>query len=196
LNIPGRHNVLNSLAAAAVGLEMGLDPGVVIAGLAELKGIGRRFEKKGETRGVTLLDDYGHHPTEIRATLSALTECFPERRRVVVFQPHRHSRTKSLFNDFISAFNQADRLIITDIYGAGEAPIEGVDARLLAEAIRSHGHRDVVHQADLSGLAEFLTAGLTPGDVLLTLGAGNIHLVADETLRLISGMDEKSGENQ
>ncbi|MDR2934933.1 MAG: UDP-N-acetylmuramate--L-alanine ligase [Candidatus Adiutrix sp.] len=194
LNIPGRHNVLNSLAAAAVGLEMGLEPETVVAGLAELKGVGRRFEKKGEAGGVTFLDDYGHHPTEIRATLSALTECFPRRRRVVVFQPHRHSRTQSLFDDFIPAFNQTDRLIVTDIYGAGEAPIEGVDARRLTEAIRSHGHRDVRYQADLSGLSEILTASLAPGDVFLTLGAGNIHLVGEETLRLMARMDGNGGE--
>jgi UDP-N-acetylmuramate--alanine ligase len=185
---------LNSLAAAAVGLEMGLEPETVVAGLAELKGVGRRFEKKGEARGVTFLDDYGHHPTEIRATLSALTECFPRRRRVVVFQPHRPSRTQNLFKEFISAFNQTDRLIVTDIYGAGEAPIEGVDAWHLTEAIRSHGHRDVSHQADLSGLAEILAAGLAPGDVFLTLGAGNIHLVGEETLRLMGRMDENGGE--
>jgi len=194
LSIPGRHNVLNSLAAAAVGLEMGLEPDTVIAGLADLKGVGRRLERKGEARGVTFLDDYGHHPTEIRATLSALTECFPRRRRVVVFQPHRPSRTQNLFNEFISAFNQTDRLIITDIYGAGEAPIEGVDSRRLTEAVRSHGHRDVCYQADLSGLAEILAAGLAPGDVLLTLGAGNVHLVADETLRLMSRTDQNAGE--
>ena len=190
LNIPGRHNVLNSLAAAAVGLEMGLAPELVIAGLAELQGIGRRLEKKGEAGGVTVLDDYGHHPTEIRATLAALTECFPGRRLVVVFQPHRPSRIQSLFNDFTLAFNQADRLIITDIYGAGEVPIEGLDAQRLVEAVRSHGHREVAYQADLSGLAKNLAANLAPGDVLLTLGAGNINLVADETLRAISLMSE------
>ncbi|MDR2724681.1 MAG: UDP-N-acetylmuramate--L-alanine ligase [Candidatus Adiutrix sp.] len=197
LNVPGRHNVLNSLAAAAVGLEMGLEPGAVIAGLAELKGVGRRFERKGEARGVTFLDDYGHHPTEIKATLSTLTECFPKRRRVVVFQPHRPSRTQNLFNDFISSFNQTDRLIVTDIYNAGEAPIEGVDAQRLAEAIHCHGHRDVRYQADLSGLAEILAESLAPGDVLLTLGAGNVHLAGEETLRLMSnGMDEGGGESQ
>ena len=196
LSIPGRHNVLNSLAAAAVGLEMGLDPETVMAGLAELKGVGRRFEKKGEARGVTFLDDYGHHPTEIRATLSALTECFPRRRRVVLFQPHRHSRTQSLFNEFIPAFNQTDRLIVTDIYGAGETPLEGVDSRRLAEAIRSHGHRDVSYQADLSGLSEILAASLAPGDVFLTLGAGNINLVGEETLRLMGRLEETGGEGR
>jgi len=196
LSIPGRHNVLNSLAAAAVGLEMGLEAETVMAGLAELKGVGRRFEKKGEARGVTFLDDYGHHPTEIRATLSALTECFPRRRRVVVFQPHRHSRTHSLFNEFIPAFNQTDRLIVTDIYGAGETPIEGVDSRRLTEAIRSHGHRDVSYQADLPGLSEILSASLAPGDVFLTLGAGNINLVGEETLRLMGRLDENGGGGQ
>jgi UDP-N-acetylmuramate--alanine ligase len=175
---------------------MGLEPETVVAGLAELKGVGRRFEKKGEAGGVTFLDDYGHHPTEIRATLSALTECFPRRRRVVVFQPHRHSRTQSLFNEFIPAFNQTDRLIVTDIYGAGEAPIEGVDARRLTEAIRSHGHRDVRYQDDLSGLSEILSASLAPGDVFMTLGAGNIHLVGEETLRLMGRMGETGGEGQ
>ncbi|GHV56268.1 UDP-N-acetylmuramate--L-alanine ligase [Deltaproteobacteria bacterium] len=185
MNIPGRHNVLNSLAAAAVSLEMGLDAETVINGLAEMKGVGRRFEKKGEIRGVTVLDDYGHHPTEIRATLAALTDCFPRRRRVVAFQPHRHSRTYKLFQEFISAFNQTDRLIVTDIYGAGEAPIEGVDARRLAEAIRSHGHRDVTYHDNLATLGDSLAASLAPGDVLLTLGAGNIHIVGEEVLRLL-----------
>jgi UDP-N-acetylmuramate--alanine ligase len=196
MNIPGRHNVLNSLAAAAVGLEMGLDLEVVFAGLAEFKGVGRRFEKKGEARGVTVLDDYGHHPTEIRATLSALTECFPKRRRVVLFQPHRPSRTHSLYGEFISAFNQTDRLIITDIYNAGEAPIEGVNSRCLTEDIRSHGHRDVRYQADLSGLAEILAADLAAGDVLLTMGAGNIHQVGEETLLLLGRRDLPEGDGQ
>ena len=194
LPIPGRHNVMNSLAAAAVGLEMGLEAESVIAGLAEMKGVGRRFERKGEASGVTFLDDYGHHPTEIRATLSALAECFPKRRRVVVFQPHRHSRTQSLFREFISSFNQTDRLIITDIYGAGEAPIDGVDARSLAEAVRRHGHRDVIHQADLSGLEEILASSLAPGDVLMTMGAGNVHLVGEETLRLMRRREEREGQ--
>jgi UDP-N-acetylmuramate--alanine ligase len=196
VNIPGRHNVLNSLAAAAVGLEMGLAPDTLIAGLEDMKGVGRRFEKKGEARGVTFIDDYGHHPTEIRATLAALTECFPKRRRVVLFQPHRPSRVKSLFSEFISAFNQADRLIITDVYNAGEAPIEGVDGRRLAEAVRCHGHRDVRHETDFSSLAEILAADLHPGDVLLTMGAGNVNRVGEETLRLLSRMVENSGEGQ
>jgi len=191
VNIPGRHNILNALASAAVGLEMGLEPSQVISGIGEMKGVGRRFENKGEAHGVMVIDDYGHHPTEIKATLSALTDCFPKKRRVVVFQPHRYSRTQSLFEDFLSAFNQADRLIITDIYGAGEAPIEGVSGRALADAVRSHGHREVVYQEDQGSLAESLAESLSFGDVLLTLGAGNVYVVGEETLRLLE-RSEKS----
>ena len=186
INIPGRHNVLNALASAAVGLEMGLEPQQVIEGIGEMKGVGRRFEKKGEVDGIIVLDDYGHHPTEIKATLSALSDCFPDRRRVVVFQPHRYTRTQSLFNDFVSAFNQADRVIFTEIYSAGEKPIEGVSGRLLAEAVRSHGHRDVIFHEDLPSLAEILSETLVEGDVLLTLGAGNIYTVGEETLRRLA----------
>ncbi|MDR0881234.1 MAG: UDP-N-acetylmuramate--L-alanine ligase [Candidatus Adiutrix sp.] len=193
LNIPGRHNVLNALAAVAVGLEMGLDPAAVIGGIDEMKGVGRRFERKGEAGGVMVIDDYGHHPTEIKATLSALTDCFPRQRRVVVFQPHRYSRTQSLFNDFLSAFNQADKLYITEIYAAGEAALPGVSGSLLAEAIRRHGHRDVTFQADLSLVAGHLAELLTSGDVLLTLGAGSVNTVGDETLRLL-GRGHKSEE--
>ncbi|MDR2827719.1 MAG: UDP-N-acetylmuramate--L-alanine ligase [Candidatus Adiutrix intracellularis] len=194
-NIPGRHNVLNSLAAAAVGLEMGLTAENVINGLAELKGVSRRLEKKGEIRGVMVLDDYGHHPTEIEVTLATLTECFPGRRRVVVFQPHRYSRTQSLFNLFIPAFNQSDQLIIIDIYSAGEAPLEGVTARSLAEAVRSHGHRDVVYHSELASLGKILADNLSFGDVLLTLGAGNIHILADEILRLLSQEVQADGND-
>ncbi len=186
VNIPGRHNVLNALAAAAVGLEMGLEPSVVIGGLGEMKGVGRRFEKKGEAAGVTVIDDYGHHPTEIKATLSALTDCYARRRRVVVFQPHRYTRTQSLFEEFLSAFNQADRLVITEIYPAGEKPIPGVTGRGLAEAIRSHGHRDVAFHEDLGSLAETLVDSLSFGDVLMTMGAGNVHTVGEEAVKLLN----------
>ncbi|MDR2945882.1 MAG: UDP-N-acetylmuramate--L-alanine ligase [Candidatus Adiutrix sp.] len=190
VNIPGRHNVLNALAAAAVGLEMGLEPQMVIDGLADMKGVARRFEKKGEAGGVIVIDDYGHHPTEIKATLSALSDCFPANRRVVVFQPHRYSRTESLFDEFITAFNQADRLIITGIYAAGEKPVAGITGQALAEAVRRHGHRDVSYHEDVSSLAEAVRGELEPGDVVLTLGAGNVHTVGETILRLI---EKKSG---
>lgn len=185
VNIPGRHNVLNALASVAVGLEMGLSWETVADGIQAMKGVGRRFEKKGEARGITVIDDYGHHPTEIKATLSALSDCFPDRRKVVVFQPHRYSRTESLFDEFLSAFNQADRLIITEIYAAGEQPIEGVSGRHLAEAVRSHGHRDVVFHDALSSLAGPLAENLADGDVLMTLGAGNVVKVGEEVVRLL-----------
>ena len=186
VGIPGRHNVLNALACAAVGLEMGLDLNTVIQGISDMKGVGRRFEKKGEAGGVTVIDDYGHHPTEIKATLSALSDCFPDRRKVVAFQPHRYSRTQSLFDGFLSSFNQADRIIITDIYAASENPIPGVDGRSLADGVRSHGHRDVVYHEDLTSMAAMLAETLCEGDVLLTLGAGNIHTVSEETVRLLA----------
>ncbi len=183
VNIPGRHNVLNALASIAVGLEMGLELETVISGIGEMKGVGRRFERKGQAGGVTVIDDYGHHPTEIKATLSALSDCFSERRKVVVFQPHRFTRTQSLFEDFLSAFNQADRLVLTEIYSAGETPIEGITGRVLAESVRSHGHRDVIYHEEMSSLAEIVAEGLHPGDVVLTLGAGNIYTVGEEILR-------------
>ena len=186
VGIPGRHNVLNALASAAVGLEMGLELDTVVKGIEEMKGVGRRFEKKGEAGGVTVIDDYGHHPTEIKATLSALTDCFQDRRKVVVFQPHRYSRTHSLFEDFLTSFNQADRLIITEVYAAGEKPVEGVSGRTLAEGVRSRGHRDVIFHEDLTSLAETLSEMLAPGDVLLTLGAGNVYKVGEESLKLIA----------
>ncbi len=184
VNIPGRHNVLNALAAAAVGLEMGLSFEVVADGIKAMKGVGRRFEKKGEAGGVTVIDDYGHHPTEIRATLSALTDCFPDSRKVALFQPHRYTRTASLFEEFLSAFNQADRLLISEIYAAGEEPIEGISGRALAEAVRGRGHREVEFCGELASLAGPLSESLSPGDVLLTLGAGNVHKVGEEVLRL------------
>ncbi|MGL4208882.1 MAG: UDP-N-acetylmuramate--L-alanine ligase [Candidatus Adiutrix sp.] len=186
VSIPGRHNVLNALAAAAVGLEMGLEPKQIADGITNMKAIGRRFEQKGQAAGVTVIDDYGHHPTEIKATLSALTDCFPDSRRVVVFQPHRHSRTQTLFGDFLSAFNQADRLIVTDIYSAGEEPIENISGRILSEAITRHGHRDVSFHEDITTVAAEIAAELSPGDVLLTLGAGNIHRVGDEVLQILN----------
>lgn len=185
-NLPGRHNVLNALATAAVALDMGVSFEDLAAGIGGMAGVGRRFELKGEVGGITVIDDYGHHPTEIKATLSALADCYPERRKVVVFQPHRHSRTKALFDDFITAFNPADQLIITDIYAAGEESIDGISGQVLAESIRSHGHREVIFEPELSDLAEKLASTLTGGDVLMTMGAGNIWQVGEELIRRLT----------
>jgi UDP-N-acetylmuramate--alanine ligase len=186
LNIPGRHNVLNALAASAVGLEFGLAPQMIADGIAGLKGVGRRFELKGQAKGVTFLDDYGHHPTEIRATLATLAECFPDRRKVVLFQPHRHTRTKELFDEFVRSFNEVENLFLADIYSAGEKAFEGVNSESLAKAIASHGHRGVVYLGPVGEMAGYLQERLKPGDVVMTLGAGNIYQVGEDLLKRLS----------
>jgi UDP-N-acetylmuramate--alanine ligase len=186
VNLPGRHNVLNALAAAAVGLELELNTETLAIGIAGLKGVGRRFELKGEANGITFLDDYGHHPTEIRATLSALAEVFPERRRVVLFQPHRHTRTKDLFNEFLKSFNEVDKLYVADIYSAGERPYEGIDAEVLAKAIANHGHHGVEYAGSVSKIPNHLKDHLKPGDVVMTLGAGNIWQAGEELMKILA----------
>jgi UDP-N-acetylmuramate--alanine ligase len=183
--MPGRHNVLNSLAAAGVALELDVPFEVMAESLSQVGIIHRRFEIKGEEEGVLVIDDYGHHPTEIKAILAALKSCFPKRRSVVVFQPHRFTRVKALFGDFTTAFNQADRLIMTEIYPAGEQPIEGVNGRVLFEAVRSHGHHEVDFVPDFNNLAQEVSQGLSPNDLVLTLGAGSITRVGDQILRLL-----------
>ncbi len=185
LNIPGRHNVLNALAAAGVAFEMEVSFESTAKALRRAGGIHRRFQVKGEAAGITVIDDYGHHPTEIKATLAALKDCYPDRRCVVVFQPHRYSRTKALFGDFATAFNQADSIILTEIYPAGEAPIEGISGAVLAEAVRTHGHHDSDYEPDLNRLAAKVAAQTAPGDVVLTLGAGTIWHVGEELLEIL-----------
>lgn len=187
LQIPGVHNVLNSLAAVAVGLELDLDFGTIADALAEFGGIERRFQIKAELRGVMVVDDYGHHPAEVRATLKAAKDGWGERRLVVVFQPHRYSRTHYLLRDFFSAFNEADVLITTDIYPAGEAPIPGVSGRQIYEGVKMHGHRDVSYVEDVSDVLPLLEERLRPGDLLLTLGAGDVWKVGEA---LIASMGE------
>ncbi|MFH1138917.1 MAG: UDP-N-acetylmuramate--L-alanine ligase [Pseudomonadota bacterium] len=185
ISLPGRHNVLNSLAAVGVGLELKIPMEAIARALAKIGGIHRRFHLKGEAGGVTVIDDYGHHPTEIKATLAAMKECYPNRRLVVLFQPHRYSRTEALFEDFCSAFNQADKLITTEIYPAGEAPRPGIDGKKLADAISSHGHHDSAFEPDLALMAERVVLRLNPDDVVLTLGAGNIFRVGEKILEIM-----------
>ncbi|MDR1395842.1 MAG: UDP-N-acetylmuramate--L-alanine ligase [Deltaproteobacteria bacterium] len=196
LGLPGRHNVLNALAASACGLELGLEPEVIAAGIASLKGVGRRLEKKGEIGGVAVLDDYGHHPTEIRATLAALAECYPDRRKVVLFQPHRYSRTRDLFDEFLRSFNQADRLFLADIYAAGEAAEADLHSRRLADGIRRHGHRGAEYAGPVGEMPARVLAALEPGDVVLTLGAGNIWQAGEEILASLSGWKPPSGNSE
>ncbi|MBU2489159.1 MAG: UDP-N-acetylmuramate--L-alanine ligase, partial [Proteobacteria bacterium] len=182
LNLPGRHNVRNALAAVAVGLELGVSFEHIRAALVNLEGVHRRMEIKGERDGVTVVDDYGHHPTEIAATLAAIRECYPGNRLYVVFEPHRYSRTAALFEEFSRSFYQADRVLILPVYPAGEAPIPGVDALSLAEAIRSRGHKGAAHAKDEDEALARVKRELSPGTVFLTLGAGNVFRLGERFL--------------
>ncbi len=179
----GRHNALNALSVIALGDEMGIPPEVTRAALASFGGVQRRFTVRGDAGGVTVVDDYGHHPAEVRATLRGAREAF--RRRVVcLFQPHRYTRTRDLLGEFATAFNDADALLLTDIYAAGEEPIAGATSEALAEAIRACGHRDVtlVPRPDLARVAR---DRVRSGDLVLTLGAGDITAVGPELLELL-----------
>lgn len=186
LNRPGRHTIYNSLAAIAVGLELEIDFSIIATALQGFQGVERRIEVKGESGGVLVVDDYGHHPTEIRATLDAVREAWPEKRLVVAFQPHRYSRTHGLFDEFTTAFHRADVLILTDIYPASEAPIEGVTALALQEAIKKHGQRNTFYIPRLIDAPSELLPLLQENDLLLTLGAGNIVRTGEQMLHLIT----------
>lgn len=175
VGIPGEHNMLNALAATAVGLELDLDIGVIKAGLKNLGGLARRFQLKGEKNDILVLDDYGHHPTEITATLKTAKGCWPERRLIVVFQPHRYTRTEALFDRFVISFNEADVLIVTSIFSAGETAIDGVTSEWLSRGIKKHGHRDVILRPTQEDALSTLLSILRPGDLVITLGAGDIH---------------------
>ncbi|HYR72202.1 MAG TPA: UDP-N-acetylmuramate--L-alanine ligase [Candidatus Acidoferrum sp.] len=183
LQAPGRHNVLNALAAAAVGLDLEMPFDKIQAALASFAGVQRRFQIRGEAQGVLVVDDYGHHPAEIRATLAAAKAGF-DRRVITVFQPHRYSRTQHLRNDFLTAFYQSDVLIVMDIYAAGEAPIEGVHARDLADGIAAHGHREVLYLGgDRAAIVDYLCESTRAGDLVLTLGAGDVGQLGGELLK-------------
>ncbi len=182
LPLAGRHNIRNALAAVAVGLELGVEFAVIARALGAYEGVQRRLQKKGEAAGITVIDDYGHHPTEIRATLAALRRAVPDRRLVVVFQPHRYSRTQGLFEEFCTAFHDADVLFVLDIYPACEDPIAGIDAPALVEAIRRHGQKDVTHAPALDEIAATVVPRLAEGDVVLTLGAGSVWRAGEAIL--------------
>jgi UDP-N-acetylmuramate--alanine ligase len=178
LNLPGRHNVLNALAAIAVATELGVADADIQRALAGFQGIGRRFQMAGEIRArsgrVLLVDDYGHHPRELAPTMAAARAGWPERRLVVVFQPHRYTRTRDLFDDFVEVLSAADVLVLCEVYAAGEAPIAGADGRSLARGIRARGQVDPVFVDDLVRLPAVLNDLLEDGDLLLTMGAGDI----------------------
>jgi len=188
LNRPGMHSVYNALAAIAVGLELEIPFEGIAEALARVEGVARRMEIKGEMDGITVIDDYGHHPTEIKATLNAIRQSYPERRVVVVFQPHRYSRTQMLFDDFTRAFNQSDMLVVSSIYAASEKPIEGVSGQLLFEGIREHGHKEAHYAEDLEAAVTILQENVVAKDVVVTLGAGNVYEVGESFLnRMGSG---------
>ncbi len=181
LSVPGMHNVSNSLAAIAVARELEVDLEVIRKALGEFSGVQRRFQVKGEARGILVVDDYGHHPTEVRATLAAAKASLG-RRVVCVFQPHRYTRTKHLLEEFFSAFNQADAVFILDIYAAGEQPLPGVTGRAVEEGIKRYGHKDVVYIGGVREAVDALASALRPGDLLLTLGAGDVWKVGEAVL--------------
>jgi UDP-N-acetylmuramate--alanine ligase len=183
LNLPGIHNVYNATASIAVGVELDVGFDQIKAALEIVEGVQRRLEVKGEIKGVTVIDDYGHHPTEIKVTLEAIEENWPDRRKVVVFQPHRYSRTQALFDAFSRAFYQSDVLVVMPIYAASEKRIEGVSAQNLCAEIKAHGHKEVLYADGFKAALSCLKQTLQPGDVLLTLGAGDVWKVGTEILK-------------
>lgn len=179
INVPGRHNVANSLAAVVVGLHAGLTFEQVAAGLGHFQGVKRRFQTKGRVGGVWVVDDYAHHPTEIATTLQAARDVNPKR-LICVFQPHRYTRTKFLRQEFGGAFTRADLLILTDVYSAGEAPIPGISGETLKEEVERQTDKPVTYIADKANIARYLAEIVEPGDLVMTMGAGNIYLSGEE----------------
>jgi UDP-N-acetylmuramate--alanine ligase len=189
LPVPGKHNVYNALAATAVALEMEIPFEVVAEAFTKFKNANRRFQFKGEVGGVTVVDDYGHHPTEIVATLSAAKNSSGGKRSVVIFQPHRYSRTHELMDDFVIAFNNADVLYVLDIYAASEQPIEGVTAEILAENIKKFGHKNVSYIGDIDTAVEQVLPNVQPGDLVITLGAGSVTRLSDDLVTALKARE-------
>ena len=183
LNLPGEHNVYNALAAVAVGLELGIGFDLIKGALEKAEGVQRRLEIKGSAKGIIVIDDYGHHPTEIKTTLDALEKSWPDRRKIVVFQPHRYSRTEALFDDFTRSFYRSDILIVLPIYPAGERARPGVSSQLLCDSIQAHGHKDVRFSDHIEETVDLLQGIINDGDVVLTMGAGNVWQVGELLLK-------------
>lgn len=193
LNLPGHHNVLNALAAIAVATEDDIDDDSIVRALAKFEGIGRRFQHLGEfdtpNGKVMLVDDYGHHPSEVLATIKAARAGWPNKRLVMAYQPHRYSRTRDLYEDFVEVLSQVDCLLLLDVYAAGEAPITGADGRALCRSIRMRGQLDPIFVAEPSQLASVLPDVLSDGDLLLTQGAGNIGALSHELAKTCLGFE-------
>lgn len=183
LTIPGQHNILNGMACIMLGLQLGIDPEVIQKSLKSFSGVNRRFQRKGIFNDIQIVDDYGHHPTEIIATLKA-AHSVKKKRVITVFQPHRYSRTQFLMDDFVKALSQTDFLILTDIYAASEEPISGVTSQILLEKIHSAGKKDAVYLKK-GEITAYLVKMVQPGDLVLTLGAGDIYKIGEDVLREI-----------
>jgi UDP-N-acetylmuramate--alanine ligase len=196
LRVPGLHNIYNSLAAIAIGLELEVPFATIKKGLSEFAGVDRRFQFKGEAAGVIVVDDYGHHPTEIRATLVAAKLGAAGRRMVVLFQPHRYTRTQDLMDEFARSFNNADVLMVTDIYAASEDPIEGVSGESVVEAVSRFGHKDARHVGTIEDATKALLDEVHENDMVITLGAGNVYRAGENLVKLLKereGRTEASG---
>ncbi|KKO49051.1 UDP-N-acetylmuramate--alanine ligase [Arsukibacterium sp. MJ3] len=203
LNLPGKHNALNATAAFALAADEGISEQAILAALGKFEGIGRRFQQYGEFdtgRGTALLiDDYGHHPTEVAATIAAVRSAWPERRLVMAYQPHRYSRTRDLYEDFTAVLSSVDKLLLLEVYSAGEAPIAGADSRNLCRSIRARGQLEPVYVAEPKALAAALAEVLQDGDIVLTQGAGNIGSLVKELAAVklnINGLKQLSGSGQ
>ena len=190
LNMPGWHNMLNSLATIAVATKLEVSDDAIVKSLGEFKGVGRRFQIQGDLAiddgKLTLVDDYGHHPKEIAATLEALRQAWPTRRAVVIFQPHRYTRTRDLFEDFVHILSTVDVLILMDVYSAGESVITGADGRALSRAIRMRAQVDPVFIDNWQELPKILAGIVRPDDVILTMGAGNVGHFATQLPELLT----------
>ncbi|HET8731552.1 MAG TPA: UDP-N-acetylmuramate--L-alanine ligase [Moraxellaceae bacterium] len=198
VNLPGLHNVLNSLAAIAIATDEKVSNDAIVRALANFQGVGRRFQQLGEfTCGegsVCLVDDYGHHPREVDATIKAARQSYPDRRLVMMFQPHRYTRTRDCFEDFVQVLSSVDALLLMDVYSAGEKPIAGADGRALARSIRNFGRVDPVFVESTAAIGELMRLVLRPGDVLLTQGAGNVGVIAQELAQHGLYLQSGSGE--
>lgn len=190
LNLAGMHNVLNACAAIAIALEVGVEPDAIVAALSEFQGVGRRMQRYGEVAlpaggSFTLIDDYGHHPVEMKATLAAVRGAFPDKRLLLAFQPHRYSRTRDLFEDFVKVLSGVDVLALADIYAAGEAPMVAADGRSLMHALRVAGQSNAVFVEDISEMPQTIMQMAKDGDVVLTMGAGSIGAVPGKIIQLV-----------
>ncbi|HAR63343.1 MAG: UDP-N-acetylmuramate--L-alanine ligase [Candidatus Margulisiibacteriota bacterium] len=189
LQIPGKHNVQNALAALLIGLEHGLPIEPMRQALYSFLGTKKRFQKIGEFNDITFIDDYAHHPTEIAATLSAARAGWPDRRIIVIFQPHRYTRTKLLAHEFSECFNNADTVIITNIYAASEKPIHGISGKIIYDLLEKNQHNDIHYISKKNEIPEFLLSFVKPNDMIITMGAGDIHNVSKETLTRLKQLE-------